>query len=535
MGSLGAVASGGEPHPQALGDISAAANAAAKPDMFWGSATAAYQVEGAVWEGGRGPSIWDTFAHTPGKTLNGDTGDVTDDFYHRYPEDIKLMQSLGIRNFRLSIAWPRIFPQGRGEPNPEGLAFYSDLIDALLAAGIEPHVTLYHWDLPQALMDEYGGWLSEAVVPDFARYAAVMFRALGGRVVWWTTFNEPWTFCFLGYGNGEHAPGRCSDRSKSPEGDSASEPFIASHNVLRAHAAAVAEFRVAVPGGRISMNINGDWAEPYDLESQADRDAAERHIQFQVALYADPLYRGDYPAAVRDRVPGLPSFTAAERAALLGSMDYYAMNHYASNYVRDAPRWAADPGSPWQWEDTSQSDTNARGHKIGPKADSPWLNVSPGGFRSMINWISKRYGRPPIVVTESGCDVPDESSLPPHAALADPFRVDYYRSYLAAAMQAKHQDGVDLQGYFAWSLLDNFEWAMGFKNRFGIIHVDYKTLERRPKDSARWLQQFFGTPAFNDTPIIRSTPGAKAKAAGQASMALPPVPAPREELVTSGL
>ena len=318
------------------------------PPFPWGVASSAFQIEGAAAADGKGPSIWDTFSHTPGKVANNDTGDVACDFYHRYQADIDLMKSLGVSAFRFSLAWARILPSGRGAPNRAGLAFYHRVLDALAAAGIEPHVSLYHWDLPQALEDEYGGWLSPRSVDDFAAYAALAFKEFGPKVKHWSTFNEPYTFAFCGYAYGIHAPGRCSDRAKCEAGgDSDTEPWLVSHHVLLAHAAAVAAFRgpAGVPGGLISINLNAEWAEPASA-SPADAAAAARYLDFQIGLYAEPVFlSGDYPASVRARVPSLPRFTPAQSAALKGSADFLALNHYTSRWVRDVP--ASDPaGAP---------------------------------------------------------------------------------------------------------------------------------------------------------------------------------------------
>ncbi|KAK9804869.1 hypothetical protein WJX72_009269 [[Myrmecia] bisecta] len=447
--------------------------------------TAAYQVEGAAGEGGRSASIWDTFSHLPGKTHKGDTGDIADDFYHRFHGDIQLMKELGMAKFRLSISWSRVLPEGTGEVNEEGIAFYNQVIDALLAAGIEPFITLYHWDLPQRLADQYGGWLSALVAFDFAAYADVCFKAFGDRVKYWTTFNEPYTFCTVGYGAGIHAPGRCSDRKRCAEGDSEVEPWTCTHNVLLAHASAVARFRKTVPDGRISMNLNAEWAEPLNPKSAADKDAAERHMEWQIGAYADPIFRGDYPESVKARVPTLQTFTEADKAALKDTMDYFAFNHYTSKY--------ATPTGDNQ-EEVAVLTVRPDGEHIGVQADSDWLWVVPWGFRRCLNWIDHRYSHPTIIVTENGVDVPHEETIPYPQVLNDHFRVDYFQSYLSEAVKAVEEDGVDLQGYFAWSQLDNLEWAEGFSQRFGIVHVDFKhELKRSLKYSAMWLAEFFGT------------------------------------------
>jgi beta-glucosidase/6-phospho-beta-glucosidase/beta-galactosidase len=331
------------------------------PPFLFGVASSAFQIEGAgPAVDGKGPSIWDTFSHTPGKVANNDTGDVACDFYNRYADDVALMKSLGVAAFRFSLSWSRILPRGRGAPNPAGIAFYHRLLDALDAAGIQPHISLYHWDLPQALQDEYGGWLSPRSVEDFAAYADLAFREYGPRVKHWSTFNEPYTFAFCGYAYGIHAPGRCSDRAKCEGGgDSDTEPWLVSHRVLLAHAEAVKRFRARVPGGLISLNLNAEWAEPAS-SSPEDADAAARYLDFQLGLYAEPVFlTGDYPASVRARVPALPRFTPAQSAALKGSADYFALNHYTSRWVR-ATR-AGDPaGAPADAEALTELDGKVR-------------------------------------------------------------------------------------------------------------------------------------------------------------------------------
>jgi len=282
--------------------------AAFPPGFLWGTATASYQVEGA-WNISRGLSIWDTFSHTPGKVANGDTGDVADDNYHRYLQDIAQMKNLGFKNYRFSISWSRLFPTGVFPPNPVGFQHYSNVIDALLANGIEPFVTLYHWDLPQ---DFPGTWLNPDIVGHFADYAQAAFAAFGNRVKHWITFNEPLTFTVQGYDAGIHAPGRCSDRSICPAGNSSTEPYLAAHHVLLAHAQAVSIYRRLYQrqqGGIIGITLNSDWAEPY-TNSNADMTAAERRLEFQLGWYADPIFKGDYPQSMKAIVGNrLPQFS----------------------------------------------------------------------------------------------------------------------------------------------------------------------------------------------------------------------------------
>jgi len=461
-------------------------------DFLWGSATASYQVEGA-WNISRGLSIWDVFSHTPGKTRNGDTGDVADDHYHRFREDVNLMKRLGLKNYRLSIAWPRIFPNGTGIPNREAISFYNRLIDTLLQNEIQPFVTLYHWDLPYALYTPHGGWLDPQIVNAFALYAETCFNAFGDRVKHWITFNEPLTFTNLGYGTGTHAPGRCSNRTVCTEGNSATEPYIAAHYVLLAHAEAVAIYRKYYQPhqrGIIGITLNIDWAEPLS-DSAEDKLAAERHIEFQLAWYADPVFKGDYPESMKQYVGDrLPKFTEAQKNLLKGSHDYFGMNHYTSGYVNSNP---SQTGEGWDQDQKLTVSQVKDGKLIGPQADSSWLFVVPWGIRKILHWVADRYGKPPIYITENGVSVPGETKMPLEEALHDQFRIDFYRDYISNVSLAI-SEGVDVKGYFAWSFMDNYEWADGYDVRFGMHYVDYtKNLTRHAKDSALWYSQLINS------------------------------------------
>jgi len=454
-------------------------------DFVWGSATASYQVEGA-YNISRGLSIWDVFSHTAGKTRNGETGDTADDQFHRYAEDVQLMKSLGLKHYRLSLAWSRLFPTGQYPLNLEAVAHYNRLINLLIANGIEPFVTLYHWDLPYELDFSIGGWLSRGIVPHFRTYAETAFREFGDRVKYWITFNEPLSFCNLGYGTGTHAPGRCSDRKTCAAGNSATEPYICAHNVLLSHAEAVNTYKRTYQKdqkGVIGITLNIDWAEPFS-DSAADKAAAERHLEWQLSWYADPIFKGDYPASMKKYVGDrLPVFSQAEKLLLNNSWDYFGMNHYTSGYVRDNP---SQPGQGWS-EDQKLTVTAVRdGKMIGPQADSTWLYVVPWGINSVLHWISDRYHNPPIYITENGVSVPHENELPIEQALHDQFRIDFYSQYISNISKAITEK-VNVKGYFAWSLMDNFEWADGYSVRFGLTYVDYKNgLKRTPKDSAKW-------------------------------------------------
>ena len=480
--------------PLAVSSAQLPARLAALPaDFEFGVATAAYQIEGGAFEGGRGPSIWDTFAHTPGRTFGGDTGDVADDHYHRFREDVALMKSLGVRRYRMSLSWPRLLPRGRGAAlNEAGVAFYAALFEELRRAGIEALVTLYHWDLPQALEDDYGGWLGRRVVDDFADYADLCFAAFGDSVASWTTFNEALTFIGEGYGDGVHAPGRCSDRGRCASGDSEKEPLVAGHHVLLAHAAAAGRFRRRFGASKTIGMVNCGWM-VWPLRGRAhagDAAAAESFMEAQWAWFLDPVVYGDYPDSLKARAGAdLPAFSAAERAQLRGSVDYLGVNYYTSRYVA-APDAAHTPtesaeGLPHMDGLYHVSTEDEHGLTIGPRAGSPWLYVAPRGIADALKWLSARYPGLPLRVTENGCAQPDALDATLDGALDDAFRVDYLRDHVDAVAGAA-SDGVPVEAYYAWSLLDNYEWADGYSKRFGLVHVNFTTLARTPKRSARW-------------------------------------------------
>eukprot|EP00897_Mesotaenium_endlicherianum_P011047 jgi/Mesen1/9971/ME000072S09382 len=494
-------------------------------DFVFGTATAAYQVEGAHNEGGRGLSIWDVFSKKTGKTAQGHTGDVACDQYHRYEEDAQLMVDMGVDAYRFSISWPRLFPDGRGKLNPEGVAYYNRLIDCLLERGIQPYVTLYHWDLPQALHQQFGGWLDPQIVQCFEEYADTCFSAFGDRVKHWITFNEPLTFASCGYGHGVHAPGRGSDASRCEDGgDSSTEPYTVGHHILLSHAAAVDVYRRKYrdqQGGVVGITVDSDWSEPIS-EDPADVAAAQRRMEFQLGWMLDPLYTGDYPPIMRDHVGSrLPPFTREQAALLRGSTDFVGLNHYTSRWVAHdaaaAAGAAAGKKASGMFADQCASCTVVRdGVQIGPRAASEWLYVVPWGLKKALLWLTRRYDRPVILADGelngqllllhfskqqlfyflfstfkyAGMDDEDDSSLKLEEALDDSQRVKYYNDYVFNIASAMNE-GADVRGYFAWSLLDNFEWAMGYTRRFGLHYVDYNdNLKRYPKKSAKWWAEF---------------------------------------------
>ena len=459
--------------------------------------TPSYQIEGGADQDGRAPSIWDTFCAIPGKIADGSSGIVACDSYNRYRDDIELLKKIGAKAYRFSVSWSRVIPLGgRNDPvNPAGLQYYVTLVDALLDAGITPLVTVFHWDLPDALDKRYGGLLNRTEFPlDFEHYARTLYTALP-KVKHWITFNEPWCSSILGYSTGFFAPGRTSDRSKSAEGDSSREPWTVGHNLLVAHGRAVKvyrdEFKAQSNGGEIGITLNGDMCYPWDPADPADVAAVERKLEFSISWFADPIYFGTYPDSMRQQLGDrLPEFTDAERALVQGSNDFYGMNHYTANYIRSRP---ADTQPP-DWDFMGNLETrfeDKAGHSIGEETQSFWLRPNPNGFRDLILWLTKRYNTPKIMVTENGTSVKGENDLPLDKVTEDDFRVRYFDGYVKALAEAVSQ-GADVRGYMAWSLMDNFEWAEGYETRFGVTYVDYEHGQvRHPKKSAYSLKPLF--------------------------------------------
>jgi len=464
-------------------------------DFLWGFATASYQIEGAPTADGRGPSIWDAFCKIPGKIADGSSGDVACDSYNRTAEDIALLKLTGAKAYRFSISWSRIIPiGGRNDPiNPAGIAFYKKFVDDLLAEGITPFVTLFHWDLPDGLDKRYGGLLNkEEFVADFGHYARVLFEAMP-KVKHWITFNEPWCSSILGYNTGLFAPGHTSDRTKSAVGDSSRECWTVGHNLLLAHGTAVKIYREefkAKDGGEIGITLNGDAVYPWDPSDPLDVEAAERKLEFSISWFADPVYFGHYPASmVKQLGDRLPTFTPEEAALVKGSNDFYGMNHYTANYIKhkDTPPEADDFLGNLETLFIAKN-----GDNIGPETQSFWLRPNPQGFRDLLNWLSKRYGHPKIYCTENGTSLKGENDLPREQILDDEFRAEYFRGYIGALAKAVEEDGVDVRGYLAWSLMDNFEWAEGYETRFGVTFVDYEGGQKRyPKKSAKIIGPLF--------------------------------------------
>jgi len=467
----------------------------AQAEFAWGTATAAYQIEGAWNIDGKGLNIWDVYTSYPGLIYQNQTGQVADDFYHKFQDDIDMMAKLKIKHFRMSIAWSRVLPNGTVDNvNQQGVDFYNKVFNALLAKGIQPWVTLYHWDLPAALSNksETGGWLNPDIVNKFNDYADFCFKTFGDRVKHWITLNEIQEFTWGGYGGGGQAPGRCSPsyqafcKEVGGGGNSGTEPYIAAHHALLCHGIAVQTYRTkyATQAGQIGITIDSSYAEPFDPNNPLDVQAVDTYLSFKYGWLADPIVFGKYPDIMVQYVTDnrLPTFTAEQSKMLKGSFDFLGLNHYTTRYVRHTGVVGTDYSNDYRLE---ESITDVNGHQIGPKAGNGWLYVYPQGMRKIVNWISKRYGNPALYIFENGCPCPNENDVPKDVAIKDTFRVNYLKDYIANLIQAKITDKVNMAGYFVWSMLDNFEWGDGFSVRFGLTYVDYNNATTRYlKDSA---------------------------------------------------
>ncbi|HUJ15720.1 MAG TPA: GH1 family beta-glucosidase [Thermoanaerobaculia bacterium] len=437
--------------------------------FLWGAATSAYQVEGSPLADGAGPSIWHRFSHTPGRVANDENGDVACDHYHRYEADIALMRELGLTSYRFSIAWSRVFPDGKGRVNEKGLDFYRRLVDALRAANIQPLITLFHWDLPAAL-DDRGGWLNRNVARWFAEYAAVVFRALDDRRPIWATLNEPWVVTDGGYLHGPLAPGH-RNLFETP---------IAAHNLLRAHGAAVQAYR-EIGKGQIGIVVNLEPKYPAS-GSNDDREALARADAYMNRQYLDPIFFGSYPSEFPDMYgEAWPDFPDEDFPLISQPIDFIGINYYKRGITRFDPNQIIERA------------VRVENRERAVYTTTDW-EVFPQGLTDILLWVRERYGNLPLYITENGAAFYD----PPIAdgTVQDPLRVDYLRAHLLAARAAMER-GVDLRGYFVWSLLDNFEWALGYAKRFGIIHVNFETQKRTLKSSAHFYKDVIRTRGAN--------------------------------------
>ena len=436
-------------------------------DFLWGTATAAYQIEGAYNEDGKGPSIWDTFAHTPGKIERGETGDVACDHYHRWANDVDLMAQLGMRAYRFSIAWARILPQGRGAVNAAGLAFYDRLVDGLLARGITPFITLYHWDLPQALQ-ERGGWQNRDTAYSLIDYADVVTRRLGDRVKHWLTLNEPYISAYNGHVSGTHAPGLQSLPLYYPT----------THHLLLGHGLALQPIRENVPDAKVGIAFSLGEMQPATDRSE-DIEAMSLADDFQNGAYLDAVLRGRYPASISAAMPD-DLIQNGDMAIISGKTDMVGINYYMRLLARahkDAPGFVIAPWPP------------------GPRTEMGWEQY-PQGMGYWVRRIARDFPDHDIYITENGAAFPDV--VDDDNRVNDPQRIAFLRDHTRAALEAMADTNARLKGYFVWSLLDNFEWALGNRTRFGLIHTDFTTQERRIKASGRWYTRLIETGAPDD-------------------------------------
>jgi beta-glucosidase len=443
-------------------------NSSFPQDFVWGAATASYQIEGAAHEDGRGESVWDRFCATPGKVRNGDSGERACDFYHRYREDVALMRELGLKAFRFSIAWPRIVPMGRGAVNEAGLDFYDRLVDELLAHDIEPFATLFHWDTPQVLEDQ-GGWPVRGTAEAFAEYAAAVVHRLGDRVRHWITHNEPWVHAWIGHAWGEHAPGRTSE----------ADAVKAAHHLLLSHGWAVDVIRAAAPDAQVGITLN--LAQAYPASDTPEDEAAAWQVDGEGnRWFLDPIFRGAYPPDLLERNELVTDVIEdGDLAAISAPIDFLGVNNYFRFLVSagaDGPRLERD--------------------REAQHTDMGW-EVYPDGLHQLLVRVNRDYAPPAIYITENGAAFGDVRSH--DGRVHDPERTAYLQSYIAAVSRAIN-DGSPVKGYFVWSLLDNFEWAFGYSKRFGIVYVDYPTLERVPKDSFYWYRDFIASRSRSPRP-----------------------------------
>ncbi|KAL3522031.1 hypothetical protein ACH5RR_014865 [Cinchona calisaya] len=464
-------------------------------NFFFGTASSSYQYEGAFSSYGKGLSNWDIFSHEAGNILDGSNGDIAVDQYHHYLEDLDLMEDLGLNSYRFSISWARILPKGRfGNVNMAGIKHYNKLIDALLHKGIYPFVSLTHYDIPQELEDRYGAWLSPKVQDDFRYYADVCFKYFGDRVKYWVTFNEPNVAAIRGYRSGIYPPSRCSASfGNCSTGDSLEEPLIAAHNIILSHAAAVSTYQTKyqkTQGGSIGIVVNAIWFEPISNSSK-DKLAAERAQSFYMNWFLDPIIFGRYPVEMQQILGSqLPAFSRKDLNKMKSGIDFIGINHYTSFYAKDCMYSQCEQGpgvsrSEGYYLRTAFKD----GIPIGVTTEVDWLYVHPLGMEKIVTYIKERYNNTPMFITENGYGELNNPNSSVKDFLNDYRRVEYMNSYLDFLALAISK-GADVRGYFAWSLLDNFEWISGYTVRFGLHHVDYGTLERTPKISAIWFKQF---------------------------------------------
>ncbi|CAI9103195.1 OLC1v1001641C1 [Oldenlandia corymbosa var. corymbosa] len=457
-------------------------------DFLFGAASSSYQYEGAAFIDGKGPSIWDIFTHNfSNKIADHSNGDVAEDFYHRYKEDIKLMKFIGLDSFRFSISWPRLIPTGKLSDgvNQKGIDFYNNLINELLANGIKPLVTLFHWDLPQHLEDAYNGFLSPQITNDFMDFADLCFKEFGDRVKLWSTINEPNIFTFLAYDLGILAPGRCSAwrNNDCPAGNSATEPYIVAHNILIAHASPSQK-------GTIGIVIATQAYEPFS-NSNADIEAVQRAQDFFYGWFADPLAFGHYPQSMQDLVGNrLPKFTSAQSDLVKGSFDFFGLNYYSANFAANTTRNVGTNIS-YSTDNNVLTSTIRNGKPIGEQEGNSMFFVYPKGLQDVLVYTKNRYNNPLVYITENGFVETGVNSV--QVGVMDNQRINFYREHLKY-LKKSIDLGVNVKGFYPWSFLDTFEWNSGYTLRFGLVYIDYQNgLKRYPKFSALSYKKFLSS------------------------------------------
>ncbi|KAL7216841.1 hypothetical protein ACSBR1_028711 [Camellia fascicularis] len=496
------------------------------PDgFFFGTATSSYQIEGAFLEDGKSLSNWDVFTHRQG-SVDGENGDIADDHYHRYMEDIEIMHSMRINAYRFSISWSRILPRGRfGEINAAGVSFYNKILDILLLKGIEPFVTICHHDFPQKLEVRYGSWLSSQMQEDYAHYAETCFKIFGDRVKYWVTINEPNLFADMAYIRGHYPPAHCSEPfGNCSVGNSDVEPLTVMHNMLLAHAKAAKLYRdsfQAKQQGVIGIVVSAMMYEPLN-ENEFDRDAVNRALAFNVAWALDPIVFGDYPSEMRQYHGNeLPTFSAEETDYIKGSTDFIGINHYSTFYAKDCIHSSCILGGDRPIRGFVYTDVERNGVPIGDPTGMPRFFVVPRGMEEIVNYVKERYHNMPMYILENGYSPPRKQDVQVQELLHDDKRIEFHKAYLASLARAI-RDGADVRGYFVWSLMDNYEWAEGYSLMFGLYYIDRQTLKRIPKLSAKWYKSFLTNSSHQSKEVTRKQsfrtknvilPGLKAKQA----------------------
>ncbi|XP_024959160.1 beta-glucosidase 18-like isoform X2 [Cynara cardunculus var. scolymus] len=458
------------------------------------------QVEGAYLEDGKSLSNWDVFCHSVGCGENGENGDIADDHYHHFLEDIEMMHSLGLKVYRFSISWARILPRGRfGEVNPAGIMFYNKIIDNLILKGIEPFVTLYHGDFPHELEERYGSWLNAEMKDDFVHMAEICFKSFGDRVKYWITINEPNLVTQYAYGTGIFPPSRCSEPfGNCLAGNSDVEPLIAMHNMLLAHGVAAKLYRrkfQSKQGGSIGLALHCDMFEPL-TESELDRNAAKRAFAFNIGWSLDPLIFGEYPEEMQEYLgSALPSFSVDEKNLVKNSIDFIGINHYTTTYTKDCTNSSCSPTADRAIQGFLDTTGERSGVPIGELTGLEGLYVVPRGMEEIVNCIKIRYNNKPMIITENGYSSPVMQEERIDELVNDVKRIEFHTAYLASLARSI-RGGADVRGYFVWSLMDSYEWLQGYNLRFGLHYVDRQKLTRIPKLSARWYKSFLTNSSY---------------------------------------